>query len=263
MFSQGPAEKRGVGAMQAEDEDRLLRSIRAIVKEETETITDTIVKRFAEVETRQDRLEERIEKLEQKMGRAPGSAGGNSQGFQPEFVEIKGFSTWQDRLNKGATRQDAGELMTMLMPLLPHDLHQHIKPFELRGLRNYSIKIPVACEVIREVKGIWSDAMKAKQVSGPDQSELYVTFQKSPEQRTKYAAMGKLYEFLSDYQKDKTFKAFWAPDFCVYLEPPDSRPVVIASVSSDNTVKWELACQEFLGASEAEMPALFASHRRK
>ena len=82
-----------------------------------------------------------------------------------------------ERLSNGASRADATELMKLLMPLLPESLHQHIKSFELRGLRNYSIKIPVGPSVIREVKGIWMDAMKSKTVVGPNQCELYVTIE--------------------------------------------------------------------------------------
>ena len=56
---------------------------------------------------------------------------------------------------------------------------------------------------------------------------------------------------------------FWAPDFCVYMEPSDGRPVLVASLSADNTVKWESTCQEILGLAQSQVSELFAVHRRK
>ena len=105
--------------------------------------------------------------------------------------------------------------------------------------------------------------MKAKRVTGPGNCELYVTLQKSQAQRAKYAAMGKLYEFIQTTKTDFTFKAFWAPDFCVYMEPPGGRAILIASLAADNSVSWEPSCQEVLEISPAEAEELFATHRRK
>ena len=82
MFSQGSAEKRGVGAQQAEDENPFLKAS----AEETESIADTIMNCLLEVETREGRLEERIEKLERKMGSVPGCASGSFRGFQFQII---------------------------------------------------------------------------------------------------------------------------------------------------------------------------------
>ena len=91
-------------------------------------------------------------------------------------------------------------------------------------MRNYSIQVPIDCTVIREVKGIWTDAFKQKIVCGPGDSELYATLQKSPEQKARYSAMGKLYEFAKSVhiKEAGTLKAFWAPDFCIYGVPAQS-----------------------------------------
>ena len=62
---------------------------------------------------------------------------------------VKGFCAWDDRLEKGATREDAEQLMKLLLSLLPQQLHQSVKPSQLRGMRNYSIKIPIHTSVIR------------------------------------------------------------------------------------------------------------------
>ena len=265
MFSQTsePSAKRSAGEMQNGEQQAFLDSIRDIVKEENKSLVESFQKRFGAIESRQEQLEHRIEQIERKMGRNPG--GGNSMevDFQPGFLEVKGFCTWADRLAKGATRTDATELMNILTPLLPQELQAQVKPFELRGLRNYSIKIPVAPEVIREVKGIWSDSLKAKRVTGPENCELYVTFQKSQAQRAKYSSMGKLFEFVQETKKESKFKAFWAPDFCIYMEPAEGRPVLVASLGSDNSVVWDSSAQEVLGMSVLEVSELFAAHRRK
>ena len=254
MFQQGQAEKRGVGAMQDDDQARLLKSIRDIVKEENKTIADAFDKRMTAIESRQEQLEHRIEKIELKLGRSPGEANVRADvttSFKPSFVEVKGFCSWSERLSKGASRADAAELMSMLTPLLPTDLQQHVGLFTLRGLRNYSVQIPVDSNFIREIKGIWSDAMKAKQVTGPNACELFITMQKSPQQQRKYAAMGRLFEFVKSHGQEKGIgvKAFWAPDFCIYAEPKDAPPVLLASLDQDNNVKWEESCEANLGLS--------------
>ena len=95
----------------------------------------------------------------------------------PDYVEVKGFCSWNERLSKGV---DAVALMKLLTRLLPDELQRYVRPLTLRGLRNYRIQIPVTTRVMREVKGIWSDAMKTKRACGPDLCELFVTLQKSP-----------------------------------------------------------------------------------
>ena len=84
----------------------------------------------------------------------PGIAKQHVESFSPEFMEVKRFCSWDERLEKGATRDDAEELLKLMLPLLPAQLRQHFKPFSLRGLQNYTDKIVVEASVIREVKGI-------------------------------------------------------------------------------------------------------------
>ena len=66
--------------------------------------------------------------------------------------------------------------------------------------------------------------------------------------------MGKLYEFSKSVCiKDKgAIKPFWAPDFCIYVEPPRGQAVLIANLNADNSVAWSSECQEFLGCSADE-----------
>ena len=78
---------------------------------------------------------------------------------QPDGIE-RFFCTWTNRLKGGATRDNATQLMALLMPLLPDEIKSHIKPFELRGLGDHSVKIPMSPSEIR----IWSDNMKAKRL---------------------------------------------------------------------------------------------------
>ena len=169
-------------------------------------------------------------------------------------------------MSKGATRSDASELRNFLVPSLPQELHPSIKPFELRGLRNYSTKIPVAPKVIREIKGIWSDNLKVKRVTGPGGCELYVTLQKSPEQRARCGTMGKLLEFIQETKPEGKFKAFWVSDFCIYLDPPEGQPgqaTLVASLDSGNNAKWEPPSQEVLGMDPSQASELFVAHCRK
>ena len=252
--------KRGASAVQEEDEERWISRMRNIIREENQTLVDSFEKRFVVIESRQDQLQSRIEELERKLGRSPGSGGGPSAAFQPQFLEIKGFCEWGKRLEKGATREDAAELMNLLMPTLPTSLHGYIKPFQLRGIRNYSIQAPIDSTVIREVKGIWTDAFKQGIVHGPDDAELYATLQKSPEQKVRYSAMGKLYEFAKSahVKAEGGLKAFWAPGFCVYRVPAQGQAVLVANLNPDNSVAWSAECQTFLGCSAEEASSKFS-----
>ena len=169
VFS-GPAAsgKRGIGTVKDEEQEHLLQRIRGIVKEENQLVVETFEMRFTAMEARQEQMEHRTEDLERRVGRVPGGAHTSpAEVFVTEFLEVKGFCAWDERLTKGATRADATSLLGMLMPLLPEDLRKYVQPFSLRGLRNYSIKIPVAAQVIREVKGIWSDSLKTGAIRGP------------------------------------------------------------------------------------------------
>ena len=98
----------------------MLSRFRSIVKEENQVLITCFEKRFCVIENRQEQLEHRIEELQRKLGRVPGGSGvpsNNSSDFRPEFVEIKGFCSWDERLSKGATRTDGEKLMELLMPL--------------------------------------------------------------------------------------------------------------------------------------------------
>ena len=146
--------KRGAAAVEEEDDERWAARMQTIIREENHILVDSFEKRFSAIESRQDQLESRIEEVERKLGRTPGGSGQNSITFSPAFVEVKGFCTWDERLEKGATREDADNLVKLLMPSLPAQLQQRVKPFSLRGLRNYSIKIQIEPSFIREIKGI-------------------------------------------------------------------------------------------------------------
>ena len=256
--------KRGADSMASSQPQDILTKIIKIVSDENNKQLETFEKRFQAIETRQDQLEHRIEQLERQHGHAPGGNGGSSASFVPEFLEIKGFCAWDRRLEHCATRDDATELMKILLPLLPNDLQPAVKPFRLRGMRNYSIQVPVGHSVMREVKGIWADAFKSKNVHGPGNSELYATVQKSPEQRVRYSAMGKLYEFVKQgsIKEQGGIKAFWAPDFCIYGEPAQGPPALIVRLDAENNSIWSEACQLFMGFSSDDAPAKLAAFQR-
>ena len=256
--------KRDADSMQGDDRDRLLNRFRQIIRDENKVIVDSFEKCFVAMETRQAQLESRVEELERKLGRNPGAFAQQAENFAPEIVEVKGFCSWDERLAKGATRSHAEQLMALLIPLLPDQLKPRVKPFQLRGLRNYSIKIRIESSIIREVKGIWSDQLKSGTVHGPGNKELYVTLQKSPTQRTRYAAMGKLYEFArtTHIKESGNLRVLWAPDFSIYLEPNQGAAMLIAHLDVGNTAVWTDQCLQALGFSADEASQKLAEFQR-
>ena len=119
--------------------------------------------------------------------------------------------------------------------------------------------------VVKEIKGIWSQAFKAGKIHGPNEAELYVTMQKSPQQRVKYAAMGKLFEFTKakKVNENEEIKPFWAPDFCIYSVPQDGRPILVASVDASCDIAWADGCQHALGVAPREAADMFSVYRRQ
>eukprot|EP00930_Biecheleria_cincta_P039727 TRINITY_DN27283_c0_g3_i1.p2 TRINITY_DN27283_c0_g3~~TRINITY_DN27283_c0_g3_i1.p2 ORF type:complete len:267 (-),score=55.90 TRINITY_DN27283_c0_g3_i1:3056-3856(-) len=265
MF-QSTTQKRDAGEMLGEEtgEDRMLRRFCDIVRSENKVIVDSFEKRFLAIENRQAQLESHIEELERKAGRIPGGLAQQAADFHPKFVEVKGFCSWSERLELCATRADAEQLMALLVLLLPEQLRSSVKPVQLRGLRNFSIQIPVEPSVIREVKGIWSDHLKTGSIHGPNKAELYITLQKSPAQRTKYGAMGKLFEFIRNTHIKETgqFRAFGAPDFSIYSKKNQGAPVLVAHLDAANNVVWSDTCQTVMGLSAEDAAQKLAEYQR-
>ena len=77
--------------------------------------------------------------------------------------------------------------------------------------------------------------------------------------------MGRLYEYLQSVGSEAglVFKAFWAPDFCVYANRPNEIPALVASLGSDGTVTFENRCQDLLSVSSADAGEAFSVFRRK
>ena len=113
--------KRGAEQLQGGDPD-MLEQIRKWFNEENNKLIESFESRILKMEARQDQLEHRIEELERRLGQQPGNSGGSPTSFVPEYIEIKGFCTWDRRLEQGATREDATTLMALLIPMLPKEL---------------------------------------------------------------------------------------------------------------------------------------------
>jgi len=199
----------------------------------------------------------------QNVNRGQGrDEGGPSDGFTPTYLEIKGFCEWEERKKKGATRKDADDLMALLTPALPEELQDKIGKPQLRGLRNYSIKIGVDPEFIWEIKGIWKEQIEEGVVVGPQGREIFVTVEKSPEQKKKNGIMGKLVDFAKD-KSIESIKAFWAPDYAVYAEFDGGLPPqLIASLSSEGVIMWEDDCGTVLNLGDEGVAEAFRRFRR-
>ena len=195
--------------------------------------------RLTSVETKQTDMEKRIESLERsKEGSAPAAA------FEASFVKIKGFCDFSDMKEKGVTRVQASELMMKLKAALPEDLQVHVKDFELRGAKNYNIKVPISPKYLKEILHSWRDqfAMPENHWMG---NELRVTPEMPPEVSKRYAMTGRVKDFVSDNcDAGANVRAFWGPDFQIYLEPNEIeaaqavQPILIATVGPDSVIEW-------------------------
>jgi hypothetical protein len=110
-----------------------------------------------EVDARFDVLERRVaecEKLRSGLGGSSSTRAGSEGQFEPTYVELKGFCDYQDRFEKGITRGEAEALVERLKRSVPEALRADIGPLRLRGLRNYSIRVPCSNNCL-EVGGVF------------------------------------------------------------------------------------------------------------
>ena len=214
--------------------------------------------RLGKTESTIETHDQRITQLEQAISGSPAGAS-----WTPKHVKIKGFCDFKDEKVKGVTRAQASELMQKIVSWLPSDLKPHVKDFQLRSARNYSITGPITPQYLQEISNTWKDNFKLPENRLTDGRDLFVTVQRKPEVEKQYGVMGKLIDFAEDNcEGTSTVKPFWSPDFEVYVEPAavdEGLPppaIRIAKVGLQGVVSWDPAGLKLLslpdgrGASE-------------
>eukprot|EP00929_Paragymnodinium_shiwhaense_P076609 TRINITY_DN39409_c0_g1_i1.p1 TRINITY_DN39409_c0_g1~~TRINITY_DN39409_c0_g1_i1.p1 ORF type:complete len:275 (+),score=56.31 TRINITY_DN39409_c0_g1_i1:84-908(+) len=191
---------------------------------------------------------------------AASTANMDDSNFQPSYVEIKGWCTWKERHEFGKTRNDVETLMLELTAILPESLKPRVHAFNLRGLRNYSVRIPIDKPYPAEIQGIWRQHFKEKN------NGTYCTLEPSPLRKTINGTIGKLTSMAEALYEGYKVKTMWAPDYAVYIEKLDTQEpaILIGKVERGNptTVVWGSTAHTLLGLHKQDLDFKLSQQRQ-
>ena len=140
---------------------------------------------------------------------------GKTDEFKPTYLEIKRFCQFANSETDGIQRADAMILVNKLKAGLDPTLQQHVRDLQLRGNRNYKVRVPVTPEYIPETRVVWNVMLKTEPHIG---KELKVTAQLHPDFSKRCAVFGKLSDWATEsLDNSLSPKAFWAPDFTLMV----------------------------------------------
>jgi len=216
----------------------------------------------------QQDLEIRVRMLEE--GKGEGTGAGTS-GWEPTFVDIKGFCEFKEVETKGITRPQAKQLVQGLTGILDPSLQPHIRELQLRASRNYAIRVPITPTLLREIKNTWTDYLKNPE-NAYEGRTLWVQAQRPPAKQKRYDTLGKVLDWAeSSLDGALEPKAFWSPDFKVMITTGQQEgPMgvkeasLLCEVLEHGEIKWDPTGlgSAGLGSAEAANGAV-AKHRRK
>jgi hypothetical protein len=205
------------------------------------------------LETKQVAMERRLLKLENASPTstyAPSTVG-SSENFQPTYIEIKGWCKFHQTRELGVTRPKATELMKSLMLILPEELKGHVGDFTLRAAKNYSIKVPIQPNFLREISNTWRDQLQTNEAKQSIGASLFITFERPDDVKLQYSMTGKVETFVADNMDGAAnVRTFWHLAFEIHLEEDLIEPnndtttktaTLVATVGLFGTVTWNLA----------------------
>jgi len=195
----------------------------------------------------------------------PSSAG--SSPWTASFLRIRNFCEIAEAREKGIKREDAELLVASLQERLPASLKGHVLPLRLRFARNAEIQVPVKGGVVSEVLDYWNAALREDSTleygpaEGPKR-RLYVVPERSPEDKPRYAAMGRMRKALEVLAQKRhvvwRFAYSYSPQFRIFLisDNGDKHPIV--KQLKNGTFEYEAGIEDALGVTEAVLKEEYA-----
>jgi hypothetical protein len=216
---------------------------------------DSMEARIAKVEG----LEPRVQELERKIAETAASCSTSSltsEDFVPKYVEIKGYCSWEERREKGLTRDKAGRLVAELRGHLPEELRGHFGEMQLRNMFNHKIQVSCTPKFTREIRGCLAEILQKGDIKVND-AILRVTAERPVKEQVRFQKFGRLMDAVKQLLKDK-------PDLKLEMEIPtctvyihkamEERAVMVAEVSRDNETKVdEKVCESYLGITKEDL----------
>eukprot|EP00973_Karenia_brevis_P022408 3085022-Karenia_brevis.AAC.1 len=139
----------------------------------------------AKMKEMEERFNEKIRAVEAKVGsasRRSGSAPAGGGAFEPGYVEIKGWCTFDDRFEKGISRGEGERLFKEWKDKLPPEVSGLIKRIQLPGIKNHKMKVVLkekGRDNAMELKGSLLDVFEihAVRLNG---TTPYITIERPP-----------------------------------------------------------------------------------
>ncbi|CAK0849587.1 unnamed protein product, partial [Prorocentrum cordatum] len=186
----------------------------------------------------------------------------------PAFLEIKGFvDNFESAAASGITPDEAKVLVAKLKGVTPEDRCEHVGEAETReGGRNFAVKVYVS-QSINKVFSLWKAQLRREENEWKGR-ELFAAIEKSPKQKLKYDAMGKVKRMLekevATNLPNYKVRIFWGWDMCAYLEPQgasmgqqgQASVAFIAHVEEDGAIEWDPEGLRVLGCPNTDAARL-------
>ena len=169
----------------------------------------------------------------------------------PTYVDILGFCAWGDKPSEGVTRAEATGLLGTLRNLLDPALRPHIPEFQLKGSRNYSIRIPITPSYVEEIKNIWRDFLSQESNKFKNNVQLRARAQPPPELQQRWVIFGKAGDWASSKFQQFEPRPFWAPDYTVFVTQEGDmgakQSIELCSISEGGVINWNEAGTKLVG----------------
>jgi hypothetical protein len=223
-----------------------------------------VKKEMKEVTGRVDDHEERIKTLEKgdAGGRGRGGAqsgGGGVKSFMPQHLEVKGYCTFEERTDKGATREMIAEFIQKFKDsLITEEEKGWIGKPQIRAKKMFKFKVKINPEYIWEVRDMWKSFIEENDITLADATP-YLIVERSPEQQVIFNKMGKTFGILQKKFKDKIIIEgdFRAKEFHVKKKKDDEKKKLL-TINDDLSYTWSKEGVDLTGMTEEELAAMLA-----
>ena len=192
-----------------------------------------------------------------------------SADFVPSYIELRGWSTWEERNQKGVRREeDVSPFMVALKEHMPSSYHDMLGPAKLFGARNIKVQIPVKPGMAWELRGVVMDAIQHGGLSLGGVTPR-VTVEDSPLGLATKITLGKLMDGAKALLTEKnrmgwTVAPDWKAKAVMLVSQGQDGEHEVAHVSESGLPIFAAeAIQLVFGASVAEYERKYAQARRR
>ena len=178
----------------------------------------------------------RVKELENGRG---GQAGQTGEWSGPKHLEVKGFCTWDERVAKGATKDQVRTFVKEFKESLSPEMQAWVGAPIIKANKLYKFQVKVDQENIWEVKDLWETfvAENDKTLSG---NTPRIIVERSPAAQKVFNKMGAL---VGRLQKKIKAPAALRPDWRikeVYIKKDEAaEEVLLVSVDQEGGITWD------------------------